>query len=185
MRPTRAGSGRSAPISSISRNPSKCLVADAVAAKKEDGHRNLQRPTRYQCIMPAQAESDRLRLEADTILTRYQQVQQALEHARGEDGDHWETGELTVTLDTPQGDPIEVTLDLDSDPASNAQARYERAKEHDSLVAPTELDELDEMGISSIRFGHGSVPFSIPQAPSISSPSRWTNRVADAPSAPS
>ena len=79
--------------------------------------------------MPAQAESDRLRLEADTIMTRYEQVQQALERARSESGDHWETGELTVTLDTPQGEPIDVTLDLESDPASNAQTRYERAKE--------------------------------------------------------
>jgi len=79
--------------------------------------------------MPAQAESDRLRLEADTIMTRYQQVQAALEQARSEDGEHWETGELSVTLDTPQGDPIDVTLDIDEDPASNAQSRYERAKE--------------------------------------------------------
>lgn len=79
--------------------------------------------------MPAQAESDRLRLEADTIMTRYQQVQQALQRARSEDGDHWETGELKVTLETPQGASIEVTLDLEGDPASNAQARYERAKD--------------------------------------------------------
>ena len=79
--------------------------------------------------MPAQGESDRLRLEADTIMTRYQQVQQALEQARSEAGDHWETGELTVTLDTPEGDPIDLTLDLDADPAGNAQTRYERAKE--------------------------------------------------------
>ena len=79
--------------------------------------------------MPAQAEPDRLRLEADTIMTRYQQVKQALEHARREDGDHWETGALTVTLDTPQGEPIDVTLELDDDPAGNAGTRYEQAKE--------------------------------------------------------
>jgi predicted transcriptional regulator len=79
--------------------------------------------------MPAQADPDRLRLEADTIMTRYQQVQAALEQARAEDGDHWETGELQVTLDTPQGESIDIILDLDDDPAGNAQTRYERAKE--------------------------------------------------------
>jgi predicted transcriptional regulator len=79
--------------------------------------------------MVSQAEIDRLRLEADTIMTRYQQVEDALETARTESGDHWETGELTITLDTPHGEAIDVTLELDADPASNAQSRYERAKE--------------------------------------------------------
>jgi predicted transcriptional regulator len=79
--------------------------------------------------MVSQAEIDRLRREADTIMTRYEQVQRALETARTEPGDHWETGELEVTLQTPQGEPIELTLDLDADPSSNAQERYERASE--------------------------------------------------------
>ncbi|MFC6955034.1 DUF2250 domain-containing protein [Halorubellus litoreus] len=79
--------------------------------------------------MVSQAEIDRLRLEADTIMTRYQRVQQSLEQAHSESGDHWESGDLTVTLDTPRGDPIDITLDLDADPATNAEARYERAKE--------------------------------------------------------
>ena len=79
--------------------------------------------------MVSQAEIDRLRLEADTIMTRYQQVERALDNARSESGDHWETGELTVTLDTPRGESIDVTLDLNADPADNAQSRYERAKE--------------------------------------------------------
>ncbi len=47
--------------------------------------------------MVSQAEIDRLRLEADTIMTRYQQVEDALDRARSESGDHWDTGELTVT----------------------------------------------------------------------------------------
>lgn len=79
--------------------------------------------------MVSQAEINRLRLEADTIMTRYDQVEQALNRARSEAGEHWETGALTVTLDTPRGEQLDVTLDLDSDPASNAQSRYERAKE--------------------------------------------------------
>jgi predicted transcriptional regulator len=79
--------------------------------------------------MVSQAEIDRLRLEADTIMTRYQQVEDALDQARSESGEHWETGELTVTLATPHGESLDVTLDLDTDPASNAQSRYERAKE--------------------------------------------------------
>jgi hypothetical protein len=79
--------------------------------------------------MTSQAEIDRLRLEADTIMTRYQQVEQALEQAHSESGHHWESGELTVTLDTPRGESIDITLDLDADPASNAESRYEEATE--------------------------------------------------------
>ena len=79
--------------------------------------------------MVSQAEIDRLRLEADTIMTRYQQVEAALKDAKSSEGDHWETGELDVTLETPQGEEIELTLALDADAASNAQSRYERAKE--------------------------------------------------------
>ena len=79
--------------------------------------------------MVSQAEIDRLRLEADTIMTRYQQVERVLEDAKSSEGEHWETGELDVTLETPQGEEIELTLDLDADTASNAQERYERAKE--------------------------------------------------------
>lgn len=82
--------------------------------------------------MVSQAEIDRLRLEADTIMTRYQQVEQALAQARSESGDHWETGKLTVTLETPRGKSIDVTLDLDADPAANAQSRYERVKDLES-----------------------------------------------------
>ena len=79
--------------------------------------------------MVSQAEIDRLRLEADTIMTRYQQVEEALAQARSESGAHWETGELTVTLETPRGELIDVCLDLGADPAANAQSRYERVKE--------------------------------------------------------
>jgi predicted transcriptional regulator len=79
--------------------------------------------------MVSQAEVDRLRLEADTIMTRYGAVESALGEARDTAGDHWEEGEIEVTVDTPQGEPIEITLDLHADVASNAQSRYERAKE--------------------------------------------------------
>ena len=79
--------------------------------------------------MVSQAEIDRLRLEADTIMTRYQQVERVLEDAKSSEGEHWETGELVVTLATPQGEEIELTLALDADTAGNAQSRYERAKE--------------------------------------------------------
>ena len=82
--------------------------------------------------MVSQAEIDRLRLEADTIMTRYQQVDEALTQARSESGEHWEAGELTVTLETPRGESISVTLELEADPAANAEARYNRAKELES-----------------------------------------------------
>ncbi|MFB6161262.1 MAG: DUF2250 domain-containing protein [Haloferacaceae archaeon] len=118
------------------------MIADGDGADAVDGsagepggdgsatHHTIQAPpTAYVAHMVSQAEVDRLRLEADTIMTRYGTVERALERARNEDGDHWETGEVTLTLDTPRGDAIEVSLALEEDPASNAQARYERAKE--------------------------------------------------------
>ncbi|WP_276274152.1 DUF2250 domain-containing protein [Haloarcula litorea] len=79
--------------------------------------------------MVSQAEIDRLRTEANTILTRIQRVDEALERARSEEGEHWDQRELELTLETPHGESIEVTLSLDEDAASNAQTRYERAKE--------------------------------------------------------
>lgn len=79
--------------------------------------------------MVSEAEIERLRREAETIMTRYQRVEDALESARQQDGDHWEAGELEVTLDSPQGTPLELALDLHADPATNAETRYERAKE--------------------------------------------------------
>ncbi|MFC7077783.1 DUF2250 domain-containing protein [Haloarcula halophila] len=79
--------------------------------------------------MVSRTEIERLRTEADTIMTRLQRVRDELDQARHESGDHWEDGTLPITLETPQGDDIEVTLDLDADAAENAQQRYERAKE--------------------------------------------------------
>ncbi len=79
--------------------------------------------------MVSQATIDRLRLEADTIFTRITAVEQALEHARTQSGDHWEDGELEVSLETPHGETIGVTLNLEEEAPENAQTRYERAKE--------------------------------------------------------
>jgi predicted transcriptional regulator len=84
--------------------------------------------------MVSQAEIDRLRLEADTIMTRYEQVEQALEAARERSGEQWETGELPVTLEAPTGESITVTLDFDADPAANAESRYERATELEATL---------------------------------------------------
>ncbi|MFB6091472.1 MAG: DUF2250 domain-containing protein [Haloquadratum sp.] len=82
--------------------------------------------------MVSEAEIDRLRREADTILTRIQQVDEAIERARNETGDHWDEGELEVTLETPEGEPIDVRLDFEVDAAENAQKRYHRASELES-----------------------------------------------------
>lgn len=79
--------------------------------------------------MAAEEVIDRLRLEADTIMTRYEQVEAALEAARNEEGDHWERGEVDVELETPHGESLTVTLDLHADPATNAQRRYDEATE--------------------------------------------------------
>ncbi len=79
--------------------------------------------------MGSQSEVERLKLEADTIMTRYQEVEQALERARGEDGEHWEAAEIEMTLETPHGDEIDVVLDLHANPARNAQTRYDQVAE--------------------------------------------------------
>lgn len=78
--------------------------------------------------MVSRAEIDRLRLEADTIMTRYQRVEEVLTNARTETGEHWETGELSVTLETPRGASIDLTLDIEADASATAQSRYEQAK---------------------------------------------------------
>ena len=44
--------------------------------------------------MVSEAEIERLRQEADTIMTRLQRVQERLDEARSEAGDHWESGQL-------------------------------------------------------------------------------------------
>ncbi|WP_458190678.1 DUF2250 domain-containing protein [Haladaptatus sp. NG-WS-4] len=79
--------------------------------------------------MVSEAEVDQLRQEADTVLTRIQDVEKGLERARREAGDHWDDRELELTLKTPQGESIDVVLDLDASAAENAQHRYERASE--------------------------------------------------------
>ncbi|WP_135823718.1 DUF2250 domain-containing protein [Halorussus ruber] len=79
--------------------------------------------------MVSEAEVERLRREANTIFTRIQAVEEALEEARREEGDHWDDRELELTLETPRGDQIDVCLDLDADAPENAQRRYERAAE--------------------------------------------------------
>jgi predicted transcriptional regulator len=82
--------------------------------------------------MVSEAEIERLRREADTIMTRLQRVQERLDEARSEAGEHWESGELELTLESPTGEAIDVTLDIDSDAAENAQDRYKRVKELES-----------------------------------------------------
>ena len=79
--------------------------------------------------MVSEAEIERLQLEADTIMTRYQTVEAALIKARNEEGDHWEDEQLSLQLDSPHGDTLSVILDLHADPATNAEQRYDRAKE--------------------------------------------------------
>lgn len=112
---------------SLYRQGSPDLNSGPLSTAEVRGFKSLAQD--YLARMVSQAEIDRLRLEADTIMTRFRAVEQALEEARHEAGDHWEDRELAVTLDTPQGRSIDITLDLDADPAENAQTRYEQAKE--------------------------------------------------------
>jgi predicted transcriptional regulator len=90
--------------------------------------------------MVSRAEAERLRTEADTILTRIETVQDALEDARHSEGDHWEEGEVTLELSAPTGEDVEVALDLDRDAAECAQRRYGRAAEMEA-----ELEEREQV----------------------------------------
>ena len=62
-------------------------------------------------------------------MTRYQRVKRALEQAHSDSGDHWKSRELAGKPDAPRGEPMDITPDLDADPASNAESRDERATE--------------------------------------------------------
>ena len=88
--------------------------------------------------MVSEAEIERLRLEADTIFTRIETVQSALDDARHSEGDHWDDEELTLTLETPASEEVEVTLDLTRSAAENAQERYERAETLEEELAERE-----------------------------------------------
>jgi predicted transcriptional regulator len=121
--------------------------------------------------MVSQAEVDRLRLEADTIMTRYGAVESALEEARDTAGDHWEEGEIKLTVDTPQGEPIEITLNLHANVASNAQSRYERAKELEAelerkrqvvgQLAPLPVDPVAYLILYHLKRVEGNYPRSM------------------------
>jgi predicted transcriptional regulator len=82
--------------------------------------------------MVSETEIERLRREADTIMTRIQRVDEALDRARSEAGDHWDDRTLALDLETPRGEDITVEIDLDRDAAASAQARYERVKDLES-----------------------------------------------------
>ena len=85
-------------------------------------------------MVVSESRIERLRTEADTIFTRIERVESALSEARSSDGDHWETGELTLDLRRPDGESIAVTLDIDDSAAENAQRRYERAAEMEATL---------------------------------------------------
>lgn len=87
--------------------------------------------------MPSRNDIERLRREADTIMTRIERVQSTIERARTEAGEHWDGG-LELDLETPRGDSIEVAIDIDESAAENAQKRYERAKRFEDDVAKQE-----------------------------------------------
>jgi len=121
--------------------------------------------------MVSQAEIDRLRLEAETIMTRYGAVESALTEARDTAGDHWDDGEIGLTVDTPQGEPIEITLDFQVDVASNAQSRYERAKELEAeleqkrqvvgQLAPLPVDPVAYLLLYHLKRVEGNYPRSM------------------------
>ena len=107
----------------------------------------------------SRAEIERLRTEADTIFTRIGAVETALERARSESGAHWETGELTLTLQTPTGEAIDVTLDLEAGAAENAQHRYERVGTLEARLAEREavageLAEVPPQPLSILVLAH-------------------------------
>ena len=104
--------------------------------------------------MVSQSEIERLKLEADTIMTRYQEVEQTLDRARNEAGEHWETEEIETTLETPNGEEIDVTLDLHANPARNAQARYDQVAELEAEQERRQqiADQLDPLPADPVAY---------------------------------
>ncbi len=104
--------------------------------------------------MVSRSEIERLKLEADTIMTRYQEVEQALERACNEDGEHWETEEIEITLETPHGEEIDVALDLHANPARNAQARYDQVAELEAEQERRQqiADQLDPLPADPVAY---------------------------------
>jgi predicted transcriptional regulator len=98
-------------------------------------------------MVASRAEIERLRTEADTILTRIDRVEEALSTARSREGEHWETGELVVSLETPAGEAVEVTLDIEASAAENAQRRYDRASD---LAATLEEREAVDDRVAAV-----------------------------------
>ncbi|AFZ73813.1 DUF2250 domain-containing protein [Natronobacterium gregoryi] len=104
--------------------------------------------------MVSQSEIERLKLEADTIMTRYQEVEQVLEQARNEDGEHWETDEIELTLETPHGEEIDLVLDLQANPAENAQTRYDQVAELEAEHERRQqiADQLDPLPADPVAY---------------------------------
>jgi predicted transcriptional regulator len=104
--------------------------------------------------MPPRDEAERLRTEADTILTRFETVRAALERARSESGDHWEAGGVDLTLETPAGEPIELTVDIDRAPGESAAARYDRAAEIEAELDRRErvTDRFDPLPADPVAY---------------------------------
>jgi predicted transcriptional regulator len=94
-------------------------------------------------MVASRAEVERLRTEADTIFTRIDRVETALDEARHSEGEHWDSG-LDLELETPAGETVVVTLDVEASAAENAQRRHERASELAAELAEREAvaDEL-------------------------------------------
>ncbi len=79
--------------------------------------------------MVSKKEVKRLRKEAQTIFSNLGEIEEKLREARHEKGDHWEKGELQLSLESPKGEEIKVELDLDKSASENAETRYEKVKD--------------------------------------------------------
>ena len=99
-------------------------------------------------------EIDRLRLEADTIMTRYREIESELERARETEGEHWESGELEIEVDSPGGETLELSLDLDLDPGEHAECRYSHANQLERELERRRevVDELDPVPADPLAY---------------------------------
>ncbi|MES3516062.1 MAG: DUF2250 domain-containing protein [Natronomonas sp.] len=121
--------------------------------------------------MVSSAKIERLRREADTIMTRMSAANAAIQEARSCDGDHWDRGRIECTLETPTGEPITVELDIECDAAENAQRRYEELKELEAelerkravvgKLAPMPVDPVAYLVCYHLQRVEGNYPRSI------------------------
>ncbi len=121
--------------------------------------------------MVSKKEIERLRREAQTIFSDINEIDNKLEEARHEKGDHWEDEKLHLKLDSPKGEEIDIELELNMSASENAEIRYDKVKDmEDELTRKKKVqgelvdappDPITFMILDHLKLVKGDYPRSI------------------------